>query len=82
MVRQRRGVASHPSLSLCLLGANVIAHSAVLTAVDKFVRMREITRSVKDNLNVLLQSFCLLTRHVTLTFGLLTLNRCHTCRIT
>ena len=30
----------------CLLGANVIAHSAVLKAVDEFVRMREITRSV------------------------------------
>ena len=31
----------------CLLGAYVIAHSAVLKAVDEFVRMREITRSVK-----------------------------------
>jgi len=30
-----------------LLGAYVIAHSAVLKAVDEFVRMREITRSVK-----------------------------------
>jgi len=41
----------------CLLGAYVIAHSAVLKAVDEFVRMREITRSVKVALNVLLQSF-------------------------
>jgi len=31
----------------CLLGAYVIARSAVLKAVDEFVRMREITRSVK-----------------------------------
>jgi len=31
----------------CLLGAYVIAHSAVIKAVDEFVRMREITRSVK-----------------------------------
>jgi len=31
----------------CLLGAYIIAHSAVLKAVDKFVHMREITRSVK-----------------------------------
>ena len=31
----------------CLLGAYIIAHSAVLKAVDEFVRMREITRSVK-----------------------------------
>ena len=31
----------------CLLGAYVIAHSAVLKAVDEFVRMREITLSVK-----------------------------------
>ena len=31
----------------CLLGAYVIAHSAVLKAVDEFVRMCEITRSVK-----------------------------------
>jgi len=30
----------------CLLGVYVIAHSAVLKAVDEFVRMREITRSV------------------------------------
>jgi len=41
----------------CLLGAYVIAYSAVLKAVDEFVRMREITRSVKGTLNVLLQSF-------------------------
>jgi len=27
----------------CLLGAYVIAHSAVLKPVDEFVRMREIT---------------------------------------
>jgi len=31
----------------CLLGAYVIAYSAVLKAVDEFVRMREITRPVK-----------------------------------
>ena len=31
----------------CLLGAYVIVHSAVLKAVDEFVRMREITRFVK-----------------------------------
>jgi len=31
----------------CLLRAYVIAHSAVLKAVDEFVRIREITRSVK-----------------------------------
>ena len=31
----------------CLLGAYVIAHSAVLKAIDEFVRMREITRFVK-----------------------------------
>jgi len=31
----------------CLLEAYVIAHSAVLKAVDEFVRMREITRSIK-----------------------------------
>jgi len=31
----------------CLLGAYVTAHSAVLKAVDEFVRMRKITRSVK-----------------------------------
>jgi len=41
----------------CLLGAYVIAHSAVLKAVDEFVRMREITWSVKGALHVLLQSF-------------------------
>ena len=34
----------------CLLGAYVIAHSAVLKAVDEFVRMRKITRSVKVTL--------------------------------
>jgi len=38
----------------CLLGAYVIAHSAVLKAVDKFVRMREITRSVKVALKCLI----------------------------
>jgi len=31
----------------CLSGAYVIVHSAVLKAVDEFVRMREITRSIK-----------------------------------
>ena len=31
----------------CLLGADVIAQNAVLKAVDEFVPMREITRSVK-----------------------------------
>ena len=31
----------------CILGAYVIAHSAVLKAVDEFVLMRKITRSVK-----------------------------------
>jgi len=36
-------------------------HSAVLKAVDEFVRMREITRSVKVALNVLLQSYMLMT---------------------
>jgi len=41
----------------CLLGAHIIAHSTVLKAVDEFVRMREITWSVKDTLNVLLQLF-------------------------
>jgi len=30
----------------CLLGAYVIAHSAVLKAVNEFARMRKITRSV------------------------------------
>jgi len=45
----------------CLLGAYVIALSAVLKAVDEFVRMRDITRSVKVALNVLLQSFLSMT---------------------
>ena len=38
----------------CLLGAYVIAYSAVLKAVDEFVRMREITRSVKVALKCLI----------------------------
>ena len=38
----------------CLLWAYVIAHSAVLKAVDEFVRMREITRSVKVALKCLI----------------------------
>jgi len=38
----------------CLLGAYVIAQSAVLEAVDEFVRMREITRSVKVALKCLI----------------------------
>jgi len=38
----------------CLLGAYVIAHSAVLKAVDEYVRMREITRSVKVALKCLI----------------------------
>jgi len=38
----------------CLLEAYVIAHSAVLKAVDEFVRMREITRSVKVALKCLI----------------------------
>ena len=38
----------------CLLGAYVIALSAVLKAVDEFVRMREITRSVKVALKCLI----------------------------
>jgi len=38
----------------CLLGAYVIVHSAVLKAVDEFVRMREITRSVKVALKCLI----------------------------
>jgi len=38
----------------CLLGAYVIAHSAVLKAIDEFVRMREITRSVKVALKCLI----------------------------
>ena len=37
--------------------AYVLAYSAVLKAVDEFVHMREITRSVKSALDVLLQSF-------------------------
>jgi len=38
----------------CLLWASVIAHSAVLKAVDEFVRMCEITRSVKVSLKCLI----------------------------
>jgi len=38
----------------CLLGAYVIAHSAMLKAVDEFVCMREITRSVKVALKCLI----------------------------
>ena len=38
----------------CLLVAYVIAYSAVLKAVDEFVRMREITPSVKVALNGLI----------------------------
>jgi len=38
----------------CLLGAYVIEHSAVLKAVDEFVRMREITRSDKVALKCLI----------------------------
>ena len=45
----------------CQLGAYVIAHSAVIKAVDEFVRMREITRSVKVAINVSLQSFLSMT---------------------
>ena len=37
----------------CLLGAYVIAHIAVLKAVDEVVRLREITRSVKVALKCL-----------------------------
>jgi len=37
----------------CLLGACVIAHIAVLKAVDEVVRLREITRSVKVALKCL-----------------------------
>jgi len=37
----------------CLLGAYIMAHSAVLKAVDEFVRMSEITRSVKVALKCL-----------------------------
>ena len=58
----------------CLLGAYVIARSAVLKAVDEFVRTREITRSVKvaDTSHDLL----------TLNFDLLTFNQCRTLRVT
>ena len=38
----------------CLLGAYVIALNAVLKAVDEFVRMREITRSVKAALKCII----------------------------
>ena len=38
----------------CLLGAYVIAHSAVLKAVDEFVCMPEITRFVKVALKCLI----------------------------
>jgi len=38
----------------CLLGAYVIAHNAVLKAADEFVRMREITQSVKVALKCLI----------------------------
>jgi len=38
----------------CLLGAYVIAHSAVSKAVDEFVRTREITLSVKVALKCLI----------------------------
>jgi len=38
----------------CLLRAYVLGHSAVLKAVDEFVRMREITRSVKVALKCLI----------------------------
>jgi len=38
----------------CLLGAYVIAHSAVLKAVDAFMRMSEITRFVKVALKCLI----------------------------
>ena len=38
----------------CLLEAYVIAHSAVLKTLDEFVRMREITRSVKVALKCLI----------------------------
>jgi len=41
----------------CLLWAYVIAQSAVLKAVDEFVRMCEITRSVKVALKCLIESF-------------------------
>ena len=42
---------------LGLLGAYVIAHSAVLKAIDEFVRMRESRDLLKLPWNVLLQSF-------------------------
>jgi len=38
----------------CLLGDYVIAYSAMLKAVDEFVCMREITRSVKVALKCLI----------------------------
>ena len=38
----------------CLLGAYIMAHSAVLKAVDEFVRMRKITRSDKVALKCLI----------------------------
>jgi len=38
----------------CLFAAYVITHSAVLKAVDEFVRVREITRSVKGALKCLI----------------------------
>jgi len=38
---------------LCLLGAYVIAHSSVLKAVDEFLCMQKITRSVKVALKCL-----------------------------
>ena len=38
----------------CLLGAYIMAHSAVLKAVDEFVRMSEITRFVKVALKCLI----------------------------
>jgi len=39
---------------LCLLGAYVIAHSSVLKAVDEFLCMHKITRSVKVALKCLI----------------------------
>jgi len=45
-----------PKTADCLLGGYVIAYSVVLKVIGEFVRMREITRSVKGALNVLLQS--------------------------
>ena len=38
----------------CLLGAYVIVHSTVLKAVDEFVHIREIMRSVKVALKCLI----------------------------